>query len=126
MNQKSIINKNDISSNYLVIQGWMSQYLDLSLIELIVLAIIFGFSQDGDSKFTGSLKYLTIWTKSSKSSMQRTLKKLLDKNLILKTSREINGLSLPIYSANLIELEKIKNEDNNQNSSPKIIDWTDS
>ena len=42
---------------YTNIPDWMLS-LDLDVYETIILAVIFGFSQDGESTFAGSLKYL--------------------------------------------------------------------
>ena len=48
-------------TNFISIQGWMRTELNLSGNELLVYAIIYGFSQDGESKFTGSRQYLADW-----------------------------------------------------------------
>lgn len=44
--------------NYITIQGWMRTDLKLSGNELIVYAIIYGFSQNKQGEFTGSAQYL--------------------------------------------------------------------
>ena len=41
--------------NYIVINGWMINHSDMNLMELVLYAVIQGFSQDGNSKFTGAL-----------------------------------------------------------------------
>ena len=46
--------KND---NYIAIQGFMVKELELTGNELIAYALVYGFSQDGESKFKGSLNY---------------------------------------------------------------------
>ena len=45
-------------NNFINIQGWMVTELGLKGNELIIYAIIAGFSQDGESNFHGSLSYL--------------------------------------------------------------------
>ena len=44
--------------NYYQIQGWMINRLGLKGVSLSVYAIIYGFSQDGENEYTGSLQYL--------------------------------------------------------------------
>ena len=51
--------------NHFIIKGFMINKLNLKGIELMVYAIIYGFSQDGSCKFTGSRQYLADFTGSS-------------------------------------------------------------
>lgn len=44
--------------NFYTVLGWMLNVLKLKGNNLIVFAIIYSFSQDGESEFTGSLTYL--------------------------------------------------------------------
>ena len=46
------------SNNYVVIQGWMCNELELKGNNLLVFALIYGFSQDGQSRFFGSRNYI--------------------------------------------------------------------
>ena len=54
---------------YINIQAWMRTELDLKGNDLLVYAIIYGFSQDGDSKFSGSLQYLADWCGCTKQGI---------------------------------------------------------
>ena len=92
--------------NYINIQGWMSTKLKLSGNELIIYALIYGFSQIEDHTFHGSLKYICDWTNISKTSCIANLKKLIDKNLIIKKEKEINGLKFCEYSINLNSIQE--------------------
>lgn len=92
--------------NYINIQGWMSTRLKLSGNELIIYALIYGFSQIEDHTFHGSLKYICDWTNISKTSCIANLKKLLDKKLIIKKEKEINGLKFCEYSTNLNSIQE--------------------
>lgn len=83
--------------NYICIQGWMINRLNLKGNELLVYAIIYGFSQDEKSRFTGSLQYLADWTNSSKQGVMKNLKSLADKGYIEKTDRMINGVKFCEY-----------------------------
>ena len=72
------------NENYFQISGWMQNKLKLSGNQLIAYAIIYGFTQDGVSKFCGGLDYLASWMGVSKQSVIHNLNQLLDKNLIFK------------------------------------------
>ena len=52
--------------------------------ELVLYAVIQGFSQDGNSKFTGALSYLCDVTGKSKNTVSAALNGLLEKHLIVK------------------------------------------
>lgn len=72
------------SSNYVVIQGWMCNELELSGNDLLVFALIYGFSQDGESEFEGSRSYIAETFNISKPTVDKALNNLLSKNLIEK------------------------------------------
>ena len=113
--------------NYINIQGWMVNKLKLSGNELIIYALIYGFSQIDNHTFHGSLQYICNWTNISKQSCIANLKKLVDKNLIIKTEKEINGLKFCEYSTNFNTIEEtlINNIDNNiDNINNSIINNT--
>lgn len=84
-------------TNYILIQGWMVNELQLKGNELLVFAIIHGFSQDGENRFTGSLQYLSDWTSSTKQGVMKNLKSLLDKGYIAKDEKYINGVKFCEY-----------------------------
>jgi hypothetical protein len=86
--------------NYVVIQGWMLSKLQLKGNDLLIYAIIYGFSQNADCKFTGSLQYLADWTNSTKQGVLNSLKNLLDKKLITKKDYIINGVKFVEYHSN--------------------------
>lgn len=67
-----------------VLCDWMNSRLQLSGDELIVYAIIHGFSQDGEGKFFGSREYIARWIGKSKQTAGRVLKRLTDIGLLQK------------------------------------------
>lgn len=85
--------------NYVVIQGWMVNKLKLKGNELIVYAVIYGFSQSENQKYTGSLQYLADWTNSTKQGVLKNLKLLVEKGFIQKEERMINGIKFCEYYA---------------------------
>lgn len=86
--------KND---NFIVIQGWMVNELQLKGNELLVYALIYGFSQDGESEFKGSANYIADWLGTSRMTVSRTINSLVDKKLIMKRPVEINGVIFNNY-----------------------------
>lgn len=94
MERKSTV-KNE---NYIQIQGFMVNELNLKGNELLIYGIIYGFSQAENQRFTGSLQYLADWTNSTKQGVQKNLKSLLEKDLIEKTEKIINGVKFCEYN----------------------------
>lgn len=84
--------------NFITIQSFMVKDLKLKGNELLTYAIIYGFSQDGENKFTGSLQYLCDWTNSTKQGISKTLKILVEKGLIEKTDIYKNGVKFVEYN----------------------------
>ena len=72
------------NEEYIVIQGWMINELNLKGNDLLIYALIYRYSQDGVHKFYGSLQYLADWTNSTISGVQNNLKNLVNSNLIIK------------------------------------------
>ena len=91
--------------NYVVIQSFMVKELGLKGNELLIYAVIYGFSQDCQ-RFSGSLQYLADWTNTSKQSVLANLKRLCDKNLILKFDVVRSGVKFCEYQT--IPIDGIK------------------
>lgn len=87
------------SENYVHIQGWMVTDLHLKGNELLVYAIIYGFSQLKGQVFKGSLKYLADWTQSTKQGIIKVLKSLEQRNLIVKIEKSVNNVKVCEYYA---------------------------
>lgn len=99
------------NENFIAIQGFMIKELGLSGNELIAYALIYGFSQDSESEFKGSLNYVAEWLNCSKTTAFNLLNKLADDGFIKKTEKTINGVKFCNYSAvkpDDEELKKIK------------------
>ena len=78
--------------------------------ELLVFALIHGFSQDGESRFKGSLRYLIEWTGLDKSTVIKLLKQLVDKQYINKFEYEKNKVRYCEYTSNYwVALEWLEN-----------------
>ena len=88
--------KND---NYFQVQGWMVNELGLKGNDLLVYAIIYGFSQTDDQYFTGSQQYLADWTNSTKKGIRKNLQSLVEKGLLIKIDKTINNVKYCEYKA---------------------------
>lgn len=74
------------SENFVVIKGWMCNELNLKGNELLVFALIYGFSQDGKSKFCGGRRYIAKTFNISLPTVDSALQGLLDKAYIIRIS----------------------------------------
>ena len=70
-------------NSFITIQAFMVNELNLKGNELLIYAIIHGFSQDGESMFMGTSKYLQEWMNVSQPTVLSTLAKLVKKKLII-------------------------------------------
>lgn len=83
--------------NYIVIQSFMVKDLHLKGNELLIYAIIYGFTQDGEHQFNGGQQYLADWTNSTKTGVYKALKRLVEKGLIERIDGSINGVNFVNY-----------------------------
>lgn len=98
---------NLLDTNYYTIQGWMITRLQLKGIDLSVFAIIYGFTQDGETEFTGSIQYLCDFCGGvSRPTVINSLKRLTDTGLIKKASQTINSVTFNRYK---IAFDPVKN-----------------
>lgn len=84
---------------YIVIQDWMISDLQLKGNELLTYSLIYGFSQDGESEFKGSLKYISEFLGVSKRTAQRSIENLVDRGIVEKRVEEISGVKFNRYMA---------------------------
>lgn len=85
------------TNTYVTIQSWMRTELNLSGNELLVYAVIYGFSQDDNSRFSGSRQYLADWCGCTTRNIQNILNDLLEKGLIVKFETSKNGIKVCEY-----------------------------
>lgn len=71
-------------NNFIAIQGWMRTQLNLKGNELLIYALIYGFSQDNESRFKGSRKYIADWCGCSLNTVDRALTSLVNKGYLAK------------------------------------------
>jgi predicted transcriptional regulator len=71
--------------------------------ELLVYAIIYGFSQDDKTWFRGSLRYLAEWCNGTKQGVQKNLASLIEKGLIVKRDDEKLGVKFCEYRVTAVD-----------------------
>lgn len=95
------------NNNFVVIQGWMCNELKLSGNELLVFALIYGFSQDGESEFSGSRSFIADTFNISKPTVDKAIRTLIDKDLITKHEIVINDIKFNRYKISLGVVKKL-------------------
>ena len=104
----------------------MRTQLNLKGNDLLVYALIYGFSQTADQKFTGGLQYIADWCGATKQGVVKNLKNLMERGLIRK--EEINGRLIYCTTEfnGTIQLSLTNNIDNKQinniNSNSKELE----
>lgn len=87
-------------TTFVVIQDWMFR-LGLDLTETVIFAIIYGFSQDGETRFRGSWRYLEQHALCSRAKVSRTLKRLVELHYVCKCDKFVNGIKFCEYYAEI-------------------------
>lgn len=100
--------------NYYTVQGWMRTRLHLKGNDLHVYAMLYSFSQDGQSEFRGSLDYMSEFTGGSERNIKRCLSRLEKYGLIekedyhSKTGRTNGFKCIPLDKLNLQKIGQDK------------------
>jgi predicted DNA-binding transcriptional regulator len=86
--------------NYFTVQGWMITELGLKGNALMIYAIIYGFSQTPNTKYTGSIDYLCEWLGGvSRPTVINILDNLVQQGLLTKDSVTKGALIYNSYTA---------------------------
>ena len=72
------------NKDYINVQGWMVNELQLSGNELLLFALIHGYSKDGINKYRGSINYVSEFLSISRKTVINLYSKLLNKEFISK------------------------------------------
>lgn len=99
-------------SDYITILAPMVSKLNLNGNNLIVFALIHGFTKDGKHEFNGSLEYICKWTNLSKSTVVATLKALVENGFVNKKENIINNVKFCSYTTNYDKLIENLNSSN--------------
>ena len=84
-------------NNYITIPGFLRTRLDLKGSELIITALIYGYSQDGNSWFMGKAGYIAEWAGITDKKVLRSLKSLTEKGILEKKEVFVNNKAKRCY-----------------------------
>ena len=87
-------------NSYVVIQSFMLKDLGLKGNELIIYAVIFGYTQDGDHWYYGTRGHLAEWCGASKGTVSNCLASLVEKGYISRREVQRPGYIEVQYQAN--------------------------
>lgn len=98
---------NITDNNHFTIQGWMRTKLNLEGVDLLVFAIVYSFSQDGESEFRGSIEYIKDFIGKSRDTVIRSLKYLNSRKLVKRVDHntedgKTNGYIVDIDTLNTL------------------------
>lgn len=97
------------SDNFIVIQGWMVNELNLKGNDLLVFALIYGFTRDGKTKFASGRNYIAESFNISLPTVDKALQNLMALNYIIKIPCE-NQADTDKYYANISSKETLSPE----------------
>lgn len=97
------------SDNFVVIQGWMVNELNLKGNDLLVFALIYGFTRDGRTKFASGRNYIAESFNISLPTVDKALQNLIALNYIIKIPCE-NQADTDKYYANISSKETLSPE----------------
>ena len=77
--------------NFITIPFGLRRRLDITPSELLIVALIYGFSQDGDTWFSGSAEYIAQWVGINRRNVFERLKSLTERGILIKSADHGNG-----------------------------------
>ena len=112
-----------LNDTYVVIQGWMSSELKLKGNDLLIYALIYGFSQDNESVFRGSRSYIAEMFNITLPTVDKSINNLINQGLIEKITETVNNVSFNSYKIlrgskeSLLPVKNLYTINNNINNS---------
>lgn len=88
-------------NTFVCIQSFMVDDLGLKGNELIVFAVIYGYTQDGDHWYYGTRSHLAEWCGASKGTVTNCLNSLLDRGYIIRREVQRPGHTEVQYQARI-------------------------
>lgn len=88
------------TDNYIHVPGFAIVEYGLSGNDLLCYSLIYGFTQDGETEFSGSLSYIASALNVTKQNAKKVLDRLIEKGLIDKKENYINNVKFCRYVSN--------------------------
>lgn len=86
--------------NYITVPGFAIVELGLSGNELLCYSLIYGFTQDKETEFKGSLYYISSALNVTRQNAKKIIDRLIDRGLIEKREMFFSGVKFCHYVAN--------------------------
>lgn len=86
--------------NYITVPGFAIVELGLSGNELLCYALIYGFTQDNETEFKGSLYYISTALNVTRQNAKKIIDRLIERGLIEKREVFFSGVKFCHYVAN--------------------------
>ena len=86
--------------NYITVPGFAIVELGLSGNELLCYSLIYGFTQDKETEFRGSLNYVASALNVTKQNAKKIIDRLIDRGLVEKREMFFSGVKFCHYVAN--------------------------
>lgn len=86
--------------NYITVPGFAIVELGLSGNELLCYSLIYGFTQDKETEFRGSLNYVASALNVTKQNAKKIIDRLIDRGLVDKREMYFSGVKFCHYVAN--------------------------
>lgn len=93
--------------NYYVVQGWMYNLGLNNTQELNAFAIVYGFSQDGQSVFKGTIGYIADCLMCTKRTATKVMHQLEAKGLIFIDKEEVSRVVFNRYRVNMEKISGV-------------------
>ena len=77
--------------NFITIPFGLRRRLDITPSELLIVALIYGFSQDGDTWFSGPTEYIAQWVGINRRNVLERLKSLTERGILIKSTDHGKG-----------------------------------
>lgn len=85
--------------NYIHVPGFAIVNLKLSGNELLCYSLIYGFTQDGEAEFNGSLSYIASALNITKQNAKKVIERLIERGLVTKKDIYFSGVKFCHYIA---------------------------
>ena len=111
------------NENFYTIKGWMLNDMNLSGVELCLYALIYGFTQDMETKYKGTIRYMCEAIGVTRQTIYNNLDSLIKKGFIKREETSYYGRDWSVYSVTDVRKEirqgvkKLDSESNNLTGS---------
>lgn len=107
---------------YFTVQAFMRNELNLKGNELLVYAVVFGFSQDGESGFEGSYSYIMDAIGATKPTVINSVNALEERGLVRRDVLRKNGVEYFRVSCQPLGFLEKRSAEGDSSDRPEVVD----